>query len=494
MWLIQSAKKPGQSLQSLIKLAPSSHLTKTMTPPKRKADNPGSVAPASKRVATSPSAAKSDFDPSRVEEKYGIVQREFYPAQISNERCEQYNQNQIPRPIEVLEKTLKETASRRDAIDVGDTVVYWYKRDLRLHDNKALSKASERARSKGVPLVCLFVISPQDYQAHLTSSARVDLELRTLAIMKEDLAALNIPLLVNVQDKRETIPDHIIALCRSWNTKHVYCSIEYEVDELRRETLIINKCLQNGISFNALHDDVIVPPGELSSGAGKQYSVYSPWYRAWMAHIHKYPQILSEFPAPTENPPSTKEKFKPVFESAIPPAPENKTLTEEEKHRFQSLWPAGEHEALARLQKFLKEKITKYKETRNFPAENSTALLSPHFAAGTLSARAAVRNARDANSTKKLDGGNPGIVGWVSEVAWRDFYKHVLAHWPYVWWVEAALDLGVRTNLPGSSMNKSFKYEYSSIGWSYNMEHFQKWTEGMTGFPIGSFLKQRGCV
>jgi deoxyribodipyrimidine photo-lyase len=44
-----------------------------------------------------------------------------------------------------------------------------------------------------------------------------------------------------------------------------------------------------------------------------------------------------------------------------------------------------------------------------------------------------VRMARDVNSTKKLDGGINGIRSWISEVAWRDFYRHVLVHWPYVW-------------------------------------------------------------
>ena len=33
-------------------------------------------------------------------------------------------------------------------------------------------------------------------------------------------------------------------------------------------------------------------------------------------------------------------------------------------------------------------------------------------------------------------------------------------------------------------MNKSFKYEYSDIEWEYNLDHFNKWTKGQTGFPI----------
>ena len=39
-------------------------------------------------------------------------------------------------------------------------------------------------------------------------------------------------------------------------------------------------------------------------------------------------------------------------------------------------------------------------------------------------------------------------------------------------------------------MNKSFKYEYSDIDWCYNMEHFDRWCKGQTGFPIGSSRKR----
>lgn len=194
-----------------------------------------------------------------------------------------------------------------------------------------------------------------------------------------------------------------------------------------------NKCLERGISFTALHDDVVVPPGTLSTGQGKQYSVYSPWFRSWVSHIHSDPECLLGFDAPSRNPSVARAKFAHVFEMSIPSAPSNKSLTEEERVRFKSMWPAGEHEAQERLEKFLSEKVGKYKDMRNFPAANSTAVLSVHFSTGTLAARTAIRRGRDVNSTKRLDGGIPGIMGWISEVAWRDFYKHVLAHWPYVW-------------------------------------------------------------
>ncbi|KAF2454691.1 CDP photolyase [Lineolata rhizophorae] len=465
--------------------------TRAKIPPKRKAHNSADGTTANKRSAestskknktnnkpsdtndaiassssTSPDAAAPQFDHSRVEERVGIVRREFYPPEMSNERCARYNADEIPRPIEELQRAISETHPARRRIEPGDAVVHWFKRDLRMSDNKGLFLAGDKAREAKVPLVCLFVVSPQDYEAHGTSAARVDFELRSLEVLKRDLAERDIPLYVETVEKRRGVPDRIVELCGEWGAKHVFCNIEYEVDELRRETLLTKKCLENGIDFTAVHDDVVVAPGRLSTGQGKQYAVYSPWYRSWVASIHENPDLLEEFEKPEKNPESAREKFKAIFDESIPKAPENKKLTREEEKRFEHLWPAGEHEAVARLDKFLNEKIGRYSDTRNYPAANSTAMVSVHHSAGTLAARTSVRMARNVNRTKKLDGGNQGIAGWISEVAWRDFYKHVLAHWPYV------------------CMYKPFKYEYTNIEWEYNNDHFDAWCKGKTGFPI----------
>ena len=438
-------------------------------PSKRKAENKQSPPPSKKAKATNGTNGANDFSQykdSTNEIKYGIVQREFYPPEMTNERAKQYIAGEVERPIETLEKAIKDTKAARDKVQVKDSVIHYFKCDLRTKDNHALHLASEKARSKGVPLIGLFIVSPQDWEAHVTSAVRVDFVLRTLTVLKQDLAALEIPLYVETVEKRKKIPGRIIELCEEWGTNHVYCNAEYEVDELRREALLTRSCLQKGISFNVVHDTCVVDPGKLMSGAGSQMSVYSPWFRKWCAHLSAHPKDLEEFPAPAQNPPSARQKFKDLFDCQIPEAPEKKRLTSTEKQRFKSMWPPGEHEALSRLEKFRLDKIKKYSEQRNFPAANATAVLSAHLAAGTLAARTCIRAAQAANTTSKLDGGLDGMKSWISEVAWRDFYKHVLVHWPFV------------------CMNKSFKPEYTNIEWEYNDEQFKAWCEGKTGFPI----------
>ncbi|KAI1323387.1 deoxyribodipyrimidine photo-lyase [Xylariaceae sp. FL0255] len=401
-------------------------------------------------------------------EQNGIILRKYYPHEMSNARAQAYINNEIPRPIEELIAARDETREARRKIEVGDAVVHWYKMDLRTRDNRSLWEASEKAVKAGVPLICIYIVSPQDFDAHLTAPIRVDFTMRTLEILKQDLEALDIPLYVETVEKRKQIPKRIISLVKEWGANHLFTNMEYEVDELRREAKLIRMGLERGVNVEVFHDTCVVPPGALNTGSGKQYAVYSPWYRAWVGHIHNHPEALDTFDRPARNPSSTRNqnRFSSLFGCAIPEIPKNKKLSDDDAERYHALWPAGEQEALDRLEKFCEERIRKYGERRNFPADGATSSISVHLAAGTLSARTAIRAARDKNSTTKLNAGVEGIQTWIGEVAWREFYKHVLVHWPYI------------------CMNKPFKPEYSNIEWSYNTSHFQAWQTGHTGFPI----------
>jgi len=366
-------------------------------------------------------------------EENGIVLRKFYPHEMSNSRARAYNADEIPRPIEQLNAALSETSAHRAKVRVGDAVVHWFKWDLRTRDNRALHQASDIARQAGVPLIGLYVVSPQDFEAHLTAPIRVDFMLRTLRVLKDDLAKLDIPLWVETVDKRAMVPGRIVELMREWGASHLFANLEYEVDELRREAKLARLLASRGMALNVAHDTCVVPPGQLTSGTGKQYAVYSPWFRAWIRHVQEHRELLELSDSPGKNPASARERYAHLFNCDIPPAPESKRLSSEDAQRYQALWPAGEHEAMRRLAKFCEEKVGQYDKKRNIPSIPGTSNLSVHLASGTLSARTAVRTARDCNNTKKLDGGHEGIHTWISEVAWRDFYKHVLVHWPYVW-------------------------------------------------------------
>jgi deoxyribodipyrimidine photo-lyase len=373
-----------------------------------------------KTATASPSPDPSlSTDPLRVphpfykeSEQNGIVLRKFYPHEMSNDRARAYNADELPRPIEVLNNALAETAEHRRRVKVKDAAVHWFKWDLRVHDNRALSQASDMAQRAGVPLIGLYVVSPQDFEAHLTAPIRIDFMLRTLRVLRENLAKLDIPLWVETVEKRRDVPGRVVELMEEWGANHLFANLEYEVDELRREVKLARMFAERGLALHVAHDTCVVPPGPLRSGTGRPYAVYTPWFRSWIRHIQEHLELLELSEAPKPNPPTVRATHGKLFDCPIPDAPESKRLTDEEKKRFRPLWPAGEQEAMKRLDKFCEENVGQYGKNRNIPSTPGTSNLSVHFACGTLSARTAVRTARVETRGSRL--GSARLLGGTS--------------------------------------------------------------------------------
>ena len=85
----------------------------------------------------------------------------------------------------------------------------WFRSDLRVDDNTALSNAT---RSADDGAVALFVISPAEWKAHDYAPARIDLMLRSLAELSRSLDALGIPLLIRAAPTPEQVAQNVSAV------------------------------------------------------------------------------------------------------------------------------------------------------------------------------------------------------------------------------------------------------------------------------------------
>lgn len=142
-----------------------------------------------------------------------------------------------------------------------------------------------------MPLIALFIISPQDYTAHDTSPRKIDFTVRNLVKVKvctaeslclvkisqttsqESLAVLHIPLYTVTHTPRRTLPDRVITLLQMFNAKQIFGNIEYEVDELRRDIKICELARPLGIKPVFRHDKCVIEPGVVTTKQGKTYTV-----------------------------------------------------------------------------------------------------------------------------------------------------------------------------------------------------------------------------
>jgi deoxyribodipyrimidine photo-lyase len=126
-----------------------------------------------------------------------------------------------------------------------------------------------------------------------------------------------------------------------------------------------------------------------------------------------------------------------------------------------TLWPAGEKEAHKRLDNFINNHLADYATARDVPGIDGTSQLSPYLNIGAISPRMCLHKALSANISSK-----ESVDAWISELVWRDFYQHIVYHFPHV------------------CRGENFNHKYDKLVWDCDKKLQKAWMEGKTGFPL----------
>ncbi|MEM7622077.1 MAG: deoxyribodipyrimidine photo-lyase [Planctomycetota bacterium] len=330
----------------------------------------------------------------------------------------------------------------------------WFRSDLRVRDNHALHHACERA-TDGV--VAVYVISADQWrEEHDIGAPKVDFLLRCVRELSVSLGKLNIPLRVLDVPRFDGVPDALLALARTCDCSAIFFNNEYEWNERERDAAVADVFQRAGKGVHGFTDQVVFTPGDVLTKSDTWYTVYSPFKKRWRER-YKDDDAPSCLPTPkrqrqldieADNVPETIDGFDFGAENVRP-----------------DLWKAGEDHALSRLDAFVGSRIDEYKSKRDIPSVNGTSTLSPYLHAGVVSPRQCLEAALEANNGR-IDTGSAGIVGWIEELIWREFYKHVLVGFSHV------------------SRGQPFKKKLDRVNWSYSKKNFAAWQEGRTGYPI----------
>jgi deoxyribodipyrimidine photo-lyase len=330
------------------------------------------------------------------------------------------------------------------------TTLVWLRADLRTRDNHALFEACRT----DADVIAVFLISPEQWREHDWGAPRVDFVLRNLQSLSEELRGLGIPLLIRHAPRFHDVPRVLLELARERDCEALFYNREYEVNERERDHRVEAAFDEAGIRIRSFEDQTVIPPDRVRTKQDTFYKVFTPFKRAWLDEIRRegMPEALP--------PPSRREG------AAVEPDPVPAEVAGyEPSHIDASVWPARESEAGRRLDAFAQAGVHRYDEQRDLPALDGTSALSPYLACGVLSPRQCLAAAADAN-TGSIDSGSSGVTTWVSELIWREFYRHVLVGFPHVC-----------KNLP-------FDRTTEAIEWSSDDEAFDRWCAGTTGVPI----------
>lgn len=321
----------------------------------------------------------------------------------------------------------------------------WLRRDLRVSDNRALVEACAASSE----VIALATITPGQWEKHNDSPQKIAFHLACLEKMAAKLDQLNIPLKIVNAHNFAQLPEMIVTLAHELKCSAIYYNHEYEVNEQSRDKAVSALLKAHAVKTYSFHDRIMIQPGKILTGSGGYYTIFTPFKRSWL-------NLAKTLDLEPKHIPHKQKPIKGITADKLKP---------ETKKWKNSLWQPGEDAAMKRLKCFLAHEVDNYDPERDFPDKESTSMLSPWLANGSISPRQCLKELMSMlNGHYPENESSAGL--WLSELIWREFYYHILAGYPRI------------------SKSKAFKASTEKICWRYDQNELECWKQGMTGYPI----------
>ncbi len=298
--------------------------------------------------------------------------------------------------------------------------IFWFRRDLRLSDNPALLAALDDADE----VIPLFILDDE-----ISESAGP----HRRAYLSASLYALNETLDGNLFVINGKPVDVIKDLMQRYKVNSVHSAFPFApYGEARDQEL-----KAAGIELQQLGSGYAVAPGRVRKDDGTNYRVYTPFYRAWLAHGWRAPVAAPKNP------------------NWVSPKKGDQQLPQWETPDGVMNQEAGEKAALTRFKTFLKKAADDYGDARNIPGIEGTSRLSPHLRWGEIHPRTILAAL----------GQSKGHEVYRKEIAWREFYADVLHHNPH-------------------TSRDYYDPKYKKMRYEKPGKAFEAWASGKTGYPF----------
>lgn len=323
----------------------------------------------------------------------------------------------------------------------------WFRNDLRVDDNPALYHACAHG-----DVVAVFCVCNRQWRSHDVGDNRFAFLLDSLHALARDLHGLGIPLRLVNEPWFDGLAKRLVNVAQSVRADALTFNEEYPLNERVRDSRVTRAFESAGMAVTSHHGGALQSPGTVLTHQGEPYTVFTPFKRRWLGRLDS--AVLEPLPRPRRQPRPEVE------DSALPEQTDGV-----QRNRVAEQWPGGAREAHRRLTQFIDDRAACYQDQRDFPAVAGTSTLSPYLSVGSISARSCLHAAFQANDGR-LDGGCPGLRNWISELIWRDFYRHVTAQFPHV------------------SRGQAFRRELDALPWRHAPAEFEAWQAGLTGYPL----------
>ena len=332
-------------------------------------------------------------------------------------------------------------------------ILYWFRNDLRLHFNTALSQAIKLSKAQSatkdnqpdIPLCFIYIMDNQDPKA--PSGASLWWLKKSLLNLKDRLNKLGADLHILEGSSLEVIQE----ILSSTKFNHLFYTNGFTPYEREQQSNIKQLSSEFPIDIHNIEQGTLCPLDIVKNKQDLPFKVFTPFYK------------------------KLKDVYIPIKQHKLPNNTQINGLPLElpeyqynDLDRSETLWQKrlgkhctpGEESAIKKLNHFIKTVNSDYDEIRDFPMEEGTSCLSPHLRFGEISPHYIWNRALSTSLA---------MEGFLRQLVWREFSYYLLWHFPHI-------------------VSEPFQSKYAHFPWlkatKESHSHITKWQQGITGYPI----------
>lgn len=317
-------------------------------------------------------------------------------------------------------------SERQDGLEI-----VWFRRDLRLHDHPALTAAASAPR-----LLCVFVFDDRLLHGRHGSRVRTGFLLEALAELRWSLAERGQKLVL----RRGRPEVELRSLALATGATRVHATADVGPYARAREAAVRAALAEIAVELR-LHPGCFACD-DPAAVAGT--TIFTPYYRRWLAAPRREPLAVPTLPPPPPPPPPLDAGELPSVDDLAPPGADAPARPR-----------GGERAGRERMTRFLAGPVREYARLHDLPARAATSRLSPYLHFGCVSAR----------ELEARLGRSEGEQAFRRQLAWRDFYAALLRRDPLL-------------------ARRELRVEYRALRWQRDERALRAWRDGLTGYPL----------
>ncbi len=320
--------------------------------------------------------------------------------------------------------------------------IVWFRQDLRLSDNPALSAALDA----GQPVIPVYIWAPEEEGAWPPGAASKWWLAQSLADLSAALEARGSRLII----RRGPSDEVLSSLAAESGATGVFWNRRYEPAAVTRDRGVKSRLREQGLRAESFNGSLLFEPWTIQNQSGQPFRVFTPFWRACL----KKPVPPAQKKTPKQLPgPAVWPSSLSIPDLQLEPSIDWAA-------GFGAVWQPGESGAARQLDRFLGEALADYPVKRDRPDAVGTSRLSPHLHFGEISPGQvwrAICSARNGQAN--------AADAYLRQLGWREFAHHVLFHFP-------------------DSPAVGLRPEFARFPWKTRPDWLRAWQRGNTGYPL----------